>query len=214
MLLRMSLAVVLLAAVPAIAADLEPTLGKKGKLLLDESFTSADVAKDWTHAVGKVAVVDGKLSVSEQKADKHACAVRRKLEIKDAAVQFEFTFESAKMLHFGFDPAPGELKKKGHLFSVIVTPESWSIVEHNDKSNPDSKQKVHAKAATKFEQGRTYVMLVESRGPNVVASVAGKEPLKATASDFGVKKPALVFRVGNDDGHSVRFDNVKVWELQ
>lgn len=211
---RLMFAVAVLVCLSASAADLEPGLGKKGKLLLDESFSSADVAKDWTHAVGKVSVVDGALSMAEQKADKHACAVRRKVEVKDAAVQFEFTFDDARMLHFGYDPAPGELKKKGHLFSVVVTPESWSLVEHNDKANPESKQKVHTKVATKFEQGKKYVMLVECRGPNVVASVAGKEPLKATASDFAVRKPALVFRVGNDDGHAVRIDNVKVWALE
>lgn len=214
MIFRMTFAVAVLAGVSALAADLEPTLGKKGKLLLDESFASAAVAKEWTHAVGKVAVVDGALSVAEQKADKHVCAVRRKVAVKDAAVQFEFTFDGARLLHFGYDPAPGELKKKGHLFSVVVTPESWSIIEHNDKANPESKQKVHARGATTFEQGRTYTMLVECRGPNVVASIAGKEPLKATASDFAVKKPALVFRVGNEDGKAVRIDNVKVWELE
>jgi hypothetical protein len=211
---RTTFMVAVLAGVTAVAADMEPALGKKGKLLLEESFSSAAAAKDWTHAVGKVAVVDGALSVAEQQADKHVCAVRRKVAVQDAAVQFEFTFDGAKLLHFGYDPAPGELKKKGHLFSVVVTPESWSIIEHNDKADPQSKQKVHVRQATKFEQVRTYVMLVECRGPNVAASVAGKEPLKATASDFAVKKPALVFRVGNDDGKSVRIDNVKVWELE
>lgn len=135
-------------AAPVCAADLEPALGKKGKLLLEETFASADVAKDWTHAVGKVAVIDGGLSVEEAKADMHACAVRRKVALQDAAVQFDFTFDGAKFLHFGYDPAPRELKKKGHLFSVVVGPDGWSIIEHNDKSNPESKTKVHAKAAT------------------------------------------------------------------
>jgi len=212
--LHLMFLLVALVALPVLAADPEPTLGKKGKLLLDESFASPEVVKDWTHAVGKVAVVDGALSVGELKADEHPCAVRRKAAVQDAAVQFDFTFDGARMLHFGYDPAPGQLKKQGHLFSVAVMPESWTIIEHNDKNNPESKPKVHARAATKFEQGRTYTMLVECRGPNVVASVAGKEPLKATADDFAVKKPALVFRVGGDDDHPVRIDNVKVWELE
>lgn len=214
MLSRFAFVVAVLVAVPAFAADPEPTLGKKGKLLLEESFASPDVAQDWTHAVGKTAVIDGALAIEERKADEHVCAVRRKLAVQDAAVQFDFTFDGARLLHFGYDPAPGELKKKGHLFSVAITPDNWSIIEHNDKANPESKTKVLARAATKFEQGRTYTLLVECRGPNVTASVAGKEPLQASAVDFAVKKPALVFRVGGDDGRPVRIDNVKVWNLK
>jgi hypothetical protein len=47
-----------------------------------------------------------------------------------------------------------------------------------------------------------------------VAQIAGKEPLKATALDFYVKKPGLVFRMGGKDGLEVLFDNVRVWALK
>ena len=47
-----------------------------------------------------------------------------------------------------------------------------------------------------------------------MAQIAGKKPLKATALDFYVKKPGLVFRMGGKDGQEVAFDKVKVWALK
>ena len=49
---------------------------------------------------------------------------------------------------------------------------------------------------------------------DLVAQIAGKEPLRATAKDFQVKNPGLVFRVGGKAGQEVLVDNVKVWELK
>ena len=200
-------------AVPALAADPEPTLGRKGKLLLEEKFDGDAVPKGWTRNTGVIAVSNGALIASELASDKHAGAFRRLMPLRDCAVQLDFKFTGANMFHLGFDPAPGELKKKGHLFSLIITPESWTITEHLDKSDPKSKNVVLAKAATKFPRDQTFTLLLEVKGGDVVARVPGHEPLRATAKDFHVKKPGLVFRVGGKDGQGVQIDNVKVWEL-
>lgn len=68
--------------------------------------------------------------------------------------------------------------------------------------------------STTFEPATTYTLLLECKGDSVVAQIAGKEPLKATAPDFHVKKPGLVFRMGGKDGQEVAFDNVRVWALK
>jgi len=87
-------------------------------------------------------------------------------------------------------------------------------VEHNDKANTESKTKTHTKVETAFDPATTYTLLLECKGDNVVAQISGKEPLKASAPDFHVKKPGLVFRVGGKDGQEVAIDNVKVWALK
>ena len=197
----------------AIAADLDPTLGKKGKLLLDEKFSTAAVPAGWNKNTGKLSVTDGALHLSEVAAEKHAGAFRKALPVQDVAIQLDLRFEGATAFHLGFDPVPGQLKKKGHLYSLIITPESWQITEHNDKADPNSKNVSRAKAATKFEKGEWFTVLLETKGIDVVAHVAGKEPLRATAKDFYVKKPGLVLRVTGKDGQEVLVDNVKVWEL-
>lgn len=199
---------------PASAAELETKLGKKGVLLLDEKFDGTELPKNWNRNTGKLTVADGVLKASEIAADMHAAAFCRPLSLQDAAILVKFRFAGAKMFHLGFDPAPGELKKKGHLFSVIITPANWSITEHNDKSDPKSTNKALAKATASFEPGRWYELLLEVNGDDVLARIGGLEPLRATSKDFHVRKPGLVFRTGGKDADEVHLDEVRVWELK
>lgn len=192
----------------------ELKLGQRGKVLLEETFAGADVPKGWAANTGKLRVAEGSLRASELAADKHVGAFRYRLPVQDAVVQLDFRFDGARVFNLGFDPAPGELKKKGHLYSVVITPTSWLLTEHNDKAKPESKSKALAKAETKFEKGQWYTLVLENKGEQVVVQVAGREPLKASAPDFKVKKPGLVFRMGGKDGEEVAVDNVKVWELK
>lgn len=192
----------------------EPTLGKKGGLLLEENFEAATLPKGWNKNTGALAVSGGVLHASQLASDNHIGAFRKLLPLQDCAIQLDFKFAGATAFQVGFDPAPGELKKKGHLFSLAITPAGWTITEHNDKADPKSKAVAHAKAATKFATGEWYTLLLEVKGEVVVAKVDGKEVLRATAKDFHVKKPGLVFRVGGKDGQEVLVDNVKVWALE
>ena len=208
------LLVALALALSCAAADIEPTLGKKGKLLLLEKFGGAALPTGWNKNAGTLGVSGGVLHASELASDQHVGAFRKLMPLQDCAVQIDFKLEGANVFHLGFDPAPGQLKKKGHLFAVILSPEGWQITEQPDKNDAKSKAVVHTKAATKFARGEWFTLLVEMKGGTVVAHVAGKEPLRATAKDFQVKKPGLVFRVGGKGQHEALIDNVKVWELQ
>lgn len=198
----------------ALAQDLAPTLGKPGKQLLKESFDGPETPKGWTTNTGAMKIHDGTLRLSELAADKHIGAFRKALPIQNMAIQFDFMFDGAKAFNIGFDPAAGELKKKGHLYAITVTPNGWSIVENNDKANPESKPVTHAGEKTKFESGKWYTLLLENKGEEVVATIQGMKPLKAKAADFKVKKPALVFRAGGPDAAGVCIDNLSVWELE
>ena len=196
------------------AADLTPQLGTLGDNLLEETFSGSDVPKGWVANTGSLRIVDGSLRAVEKSSDMHVGAFRYLLPLQDCAIQMEFKLGEARIINLGFDPAPGELKKKGPLFSVTISKSSWSLIEHNDKADPASKTKVHAKVEAKFAADTTYTLLLECKGDQVVAQIAGKEPLKARAPDFHVKKPGLVFRIGGKDGQEVTFDNVKVWALK
>ncbi len=198
----------------AVAADLSPQLGTLGEKLLEETFTGPNVPKGWAANTGSLRVADGVLLAAEKSSDMHIGAFRFRLPMQDCAIQIDFKLGEMRLINLGFDPAPGELKKNGHLFSVTVAKTGWSIIEHNNKADPASKTKVHAKAETTFDPATTYTLLLECKGDQVVAQISGKEPLKATAPDFHVKKPGLVFRMGGKDGQEVAFDNVKVWALK
>lgn len=197
-----------------LAADLHPQLGNIDKPQVDESFDKPESLKKWTHTVGDAQLVDGVLRVSERSQDKHAGAFRHAVPVTDCAVQMNFRLDGAKFLHLGFDPAPGELKKKGHLFSIVITPAKWQLLEHGDKNDIKPKNKILAESSTEFEAGTWYTLLLEMKGDVVVAQIAGKPPLKGASPDFHCKKPGLVLRVGGDDNKSASIDNVKVWELK
>ena len=209
------LALLALFTSPALrASDPAPELGRLGTLLLEERFDGGTLPAGWTRNTGVLAVRDGALRAGERAADKHLGAFRKAVPLQDAVVQLDFKLEGARAFHLGFDPAPGQLKKQGHLLSLIITPAGWQITEHNNKADPASKNVVRAKASTTFEPGRAYTLELEMKGEQVVARVAGKAPLRAHATDFRVRKPGLVFRVGGPDGQDVVVDNVRVWELK
>lgn len=191
-----------------------PIEGTRGALLLEESFEAATLPIGWSRNTGKLGVAGGRLHASQLASDHHIGAFRKQLPLKNCVIQLDFNFSGATMFHLGFDPAAGELKKQGHLFALVITPESWTITEQPDKADPKSQAVVHAKAAAKFTPGEWFTLTLEVNGETVVARVAGKPTLRATAKDFKVKKPGLVFRVGGTDGREILLDNLKVWALE
>ncbi|MGV3721742.1 MAG: hypothetical protein ACO1SX_12595 [Actinomycetota bacterium] len=208
---------ILIAALPAPArtADDAPLLARKGGLLLETAFDETSFSAPWTRQFGKLEIADGALRASQQASDKHPCAFRRPLPLQDAVVQVDFRFQGARMLHVGFDPARGELKKTGHLFSLVLTPERMALLEHQDKSNPASKNQERASASASFEPGKWYTLVLEMKGPEVAAHVVGIDAkLRASSPDFACKKPGLVFRVMSPDDGSAHLDNLKVWRAQ
>ena len=199
---------------PIAADDLQPTLGKKGRLLLEEKFEGETLPKGWAGKAGELHVADGTLRASQSRGAGSLGLFSREQPIQDAVIQLDFKFDGARGINVSVNPAPGELTKHGHLYSVMITPRLWNITEHNDKSDRKSQSKALASARESFEQGRWYILLIENKGGDVVAHIEGKAPLRASSPDFKVKKPGLEFRVAGPDKGEVSFDNLKVWELE
>ena len=208
------LSVHFMAAVVAIGDEPKGQLGKPANELLNEKFDGSELHKNWKCNTGKMTLKDGSLRLSELAADKHIGAFRYALPMQDMIVRLDFQFDGAKAFHLGFDPAPGQLQKKGHLYNVIITPSKWSLMETNDKANPDSKPKVHAQAKIALESKKWYTLTLENKGEEVVATVKDVGTLQAKASDFKVKKPALVLRAGGEDTTAVLIDNLVVTALE
>lgn len=182
------------------------------ELVVDESFESAgDLEKPWSVNTGKWIRRDGILRAAEIESDNHSAAARRVIETGNAVYQLRFRFvESGKVFHIGFDPKRGELNKRGHLFSVIVSTSGWRIQKHVDKNRPkEDPNEVLAKGKTTFETGTWYTLRVTTWGNYVTAKIDSNETLKASHPTFGVKKPTLVFRCIGD---GVEIDDLKVWK--
>lgn len=193
----------------ASAADDRPP---KSNFAVRDSFDRKELGKGWHINTGSWMIAEGVLRAREIPADKHSAAARRIVETNNAVYELKFRFiNQGKVFHFGFDPARGELKKKGHLFSVIVTPASWKIMKHVDKNRPqEDPNEVLATQKSEFESGRWYSLRVTTSGKNVTAEIDGQEPMKASHPTFGVKKPTLVFRCVGD---GVEIDDIRVKHL-
>ncbi|MCR9199243.1 MAG: hypothetical protein NXI04_11405 [Planctomycetaceae bacterium] len=178
-------------------------------LALSETF-DGPLDSQWKINTGDWKVEDGVLIAREVKADQHSAAARRILETGNAVYELNFQLtDNAKAFHLGFDPKKGTLDKKGHLFSVIVTPTSWKILKHVDKARPkDAPNETLATAEHRFEPGRWYRLRVTTWENYVTAKIDSKQTLKASDPSFRVKKPTLVFRC---QGDGVQIDDLRVW---
>lgn len=179
-------------------------------LAFEESFDKTELGKGWNSTTGEWKIVSGVLQGKEIKAEKHSAATRKILATKNAVYSLKFRFTGTpRAMHLGFDPAKGELDKKGHLFSVIVTPKSWQIMKHVDKNRrAEDPNEVLAEQKTEFKIGKWYDLRVTTWETFVTAKIDGKEPLKVSHPTFSVKKPTLVFRCLGD---GVEIDDIKVW---
>lgn len=179
-------------------------------LVIDDTFDRAELGKGWNPTCGEWKIVDGVLQGREIKEEKHAAANRRVVSTKNAVYELNFRLTGkCKAFHFGFDPARGELDKKGHLFSVIVSPGFWQIMKHVDKNKrQEDPNEILIKQETKFDTDTWYKLRVTTWGNYVTARIEGKADLKTSHPTFGVKKPSLVFRCVGD---GVEISDVKVW---
>lgn len=162
---------------------------------------------NWGVNFGHWEAENGHLVCRELPKDKHAAASRWKIPLTDGTISLNLKLADAKQFHIGFDPAPGTLKKKGHLYSLIVSRQKAMIKRHRDKADQSSADSVLATA--EFKPGLDNWVEIElvTVGNTVRARVGDVAQLSASDPTFHVAKPAVVFRVA---GGEAQIDNVKV----
>lgn len=182
-------------------------------LVVSDDFDREELGKGWAAQTGSWTIKDGALHGAEIAADKHSAAARRIVTTGDAVYEMKFRFTGeGKSLHFGFDPIRGALDKRGHLFSVIITPTDWKILKHIDKDKPkEDPNEVLATAKNPFKFDTWYKLRVTTWETTVKAMIEGIEPLNASHPTFGVKKPTLVFRAIGD---GIEIDDLRVWQAK
>lgn len=185
---------------------------EKGKLLFEENFEKEVDSKKFKSGIGAWKVSSGFVHGAEQAKDEHVAASRVYQATQDAVYEFRFRFtEGGKSINCGFDPAKGELDKKGHLWAVAIKGGKWRLSKALDKNKPkEDPAKTLASGKISIKKGEWYTMKIVSVGNRVSVSV-GENVLAAEHESFHVKKPTLIFRCGGD---GIDFDDVKIWEVK
>ena len=182
-------------------------------------FDEAKRPEKWTVNFGHWEPKAGVLVCRQLDKDHHPAASRWQIPLKDAVINLRLKFDGATGFHLGFDPAPGELKKQGHLYSLVVTPTQAQLKKHRDKADESSKDEPLAEAEFPTTVGEWIDIELKTEGANVTAVIGiapdatSKLTTKLEVSDpsFAVAKPTVVFRVIGGD---VQLDDVQVTVLK
>ena len=199
----------LLVAVPVVAADsVFDQIPANSVAVVDEPFASS-LGNEWKTNAGSWSVVDGVLVGKEIAADHHAAAARRVVRTKNAVYQMTFKLDSkTKAFHFGFDPERGSLDKRGHLFSVVTSPNAVRVIKHVDKNRPkEDPNEELAKLDIDLPPAEWHRLRVVCWQNHVTVHINGST-IQSEHPTFAVPKPTLVFRVA---GEAVQIDDLKVW---
>jgi hypothetical protein len=186
-----------------LAAAAAPSLSERGKLLFSDDFTSAKPG--WTAKPGKWEIVDGAAKITELPADKHAAVRRHALAYTDAIFEFSFKFDGAKQISLSIND------KGGHVCRLIVA--RTGMILQRDKPNAKSDVKPARLAASQqpVSDGEWHKVVVEVKGPRMIAVLDGKVSISGTDPAIGVEKIDFGFPV---TGQSAWLDNVKIYEVR
>lgn len=210
--LRLNALMVTFAGLTVLSAAETKPLGEVGKERFKETFAKPELSSSWKKGPGDYSVADGVLTVREKKADMHVAALRAMVPVQDAVVQLEFKLDGARVFHVGFDPSPGELPgRTGHLVNVVISNKSIVIQKPGDKVNTQIKAKQLAKVDTAIEPGKWHTLRLAMLGTKMQAIIDDRHVVEAEDSEFKVKKPAVIFRVG---GESVSIRSVQIAEAK
>ncbi len=174
-------------------------------------FDEAKRPEKWAVNFGHWEPKDGVLVCRQLEKDNHAAASRWQIPLRDAVIKLRLKFDGAAGFHLGFDPAAGELKKQGHLYSLIVTPTEAQIKKHKDKADEASKDHTLATASLNAKAGEWLDVELRTEGEKVSVTIGKNAKLEASDPSFSVAKPTVVFRVIGGD---VQLDDVQVTVLK
>lgn len=191
--------------VSAVGAEPAPTtvMVTPGKLALDDPLTAA-LGAEWKVGKGKWEAADGAVRGAEVKADMHGAVARRGLAVKDAVIAFSFKLDGAKLISLSLN---GE---KGHVSRVRITPTGVAVQKDDqDGKKGDDKPAVLDTAAVEIKPGAWHTLVVELRGPDILATLDGKHTAFGTHPAIDKGKTNLGLTVA---GETASFKGLRVWE--
>lgn len=185
-------------------AALKPVLAKPGKIVAEDAFGSAQLAKVWAQNKGEWQVRDGALVGTIKESDHHPAVLLLGVPNHSSIIRFSFKFDGTKGFALSYNQA------KGHLFRILVTGDGLTVSKDKDKKDEKSKSATLAQASGKIAPGEWHTMLVEVQGGKV--TVQTDTGLKAEAANHELDVDKTGYRFVTSA--TVALDDVKVWAAE
>jgi hypothetical protein len=194
----------LLVATPFLFAD-GAHFDDRGQVIFSDDFSGPTLAQGWAGKPGKWEMVDGAAKVSELAEDKHAAVRRHPLQYHDAIFELSFEFDGAKVVALSIN------NKGGHVCRLIATPNGMTL--QVDQPNHDSELKAVklASSTAKIAPGAWHKMVVEVRGPRMIAQIDDGPAITGENPRVDVEKTDLGIPVS---GVSARIKGLKVYAVK
>lgn len=201
-LFALAVALPVAAADPVAQVDPPKTLMlTPGKLLVSNDFAGS-LDKDWKANKGTWVSADGGVRGSEKKVDMHGAVARRQLPMKDVIVAYSLKLDGARQTTLSFNDAGG------HVCRVLVRPTGVTVQKDaHDKVNGKAEQL--GTAAVAIKPGEWHTLVVELRGPDILATLDGKHTAFGSHAGIDLSKTNFGLTVA---GESACFKSLRVWE--
>jgi hypothetical protein len=204
----LALALALALALPAGAADPvgqsdppKTLMLAPGKLLVSDEL-AGPLGKDWKANKGKWEAADGGVRGTEKKEDMHGAVARRPVAMKDVILSYSLKLDGAQQTTLSFNDA------QGHVCRVLVRPAGLTV-------RKDAHDKVNGTAAdldtvaVAIKPGEWHTLVVELRGPDILATLDGKHTAFGSHAGIDLSKTNFGLTVA---GGSACFKGLRVWE--
>jgi hypothetical protein len=178
---------------PIIAADDQPLMATRGKLLFEDDFSRPDLTPKWNVGKGFWSVKDGVATAAENPEDHHGAYafINPNLDYKDVIAEFSFKMNGASDLVLNMRDQRYKGAQAGHILRATIMKKKYQLadmkmggmkweyynIKHDPKADPALKKEVDDKIKDKIATFDASVDMDVSVWHQARAEVVGDELL-------------------------------------
>ena len=186
---------------PAAAPDLKTLMTTRGASLFEELFTPESFKMNWDVHGGIFEVVDGALRSGDKPGGDHHPQTAHRVKMHDVVVQCRFRIDGANWMGFSFGD-------KEHIARVMINNDQVEVVKMSGIGATTKGERLDH-LPMKWEKSRWYTMLIEFRGPELIANIDNQYVLYGESPTIDADKTSILLING---GTYAWFDDLKINE--
>lgn len=173
----------------------------RGPSLFEELFTAETFTKNWDVHGGNFEVVDGTLRSGDSPGGGHHPQTVHRVKMRDVVVQCRFRIDGANWMGFSFGD-------KEHIARVMINKDQVEVVKMSGIGATTKGERLD-RMPMKWEPGRWYTMVIEFRGPDLLANIDNQWVLHGESPTFDADKTSILLING---GSHAWFDDLRINE--